>query len=276
MNKTITIMVILISIIALPSYVLGEGSHKKIAGEYKSEIENNGFIVLYLNYDKSATIASIFWFDDDRKDLKTLEYNAEWDLSGKEITVTYNGIKQILSYHEELSLEEFNIRQNLPGLTTAKSNENHGLLDSVRLWRKDDLENLLSERNIKIYPVFEGVQSNPYFIVVLLIVVSMLSAGIGCKKPLIGGLAGALLFPLFSASFVDIEPIKMVLISLSGFLGGFFAAWAVSLTLSWVINWRSKSLDMGPSYIGGIGGGRGGGWPGGIVLSDKERRNMKK
>ena len=262
-----------IFLVLIPSTFLSAIEEKSVPGIYRSKLDHGNIIVLSLNPDHSALIGDKFWDRNSYKYRTENNFIGTWGGHGNEIIVTYNGIDQILTYHESLGLEEYGIKDGVPGLRTSDKNTNYGLLDSVKLWHQDELKRILNDRPIKytVQPLGEK-----YWFASLstfIIFVFLLSAILGFKKRIVGGVAGAMALPFLCYVFLDKEGLELFLFSLIGFVIGSVAGFLASIILSGM---RGKGHNTGPSYMGGFGGGRGGGLPGGIILSDEERNNLKK
>ena len=265
-------MVTAIFLLYSPTYILGQGNEKQIVGIYKSRVKDKSFIILQLHDDKSARIESTFWIGKSAKDRKTNKFDANWEVKGLEVFVTYNGIEQILSYYGKLNLKEYGIKQSIPGLITSTRNKNHGLLDSIKLWRQDELREILSGGKTVIQPETETGRSQFFTLTTFIILVFLISAIIGCKKPLIGGVIGTVVLPLLYFLFNDSGAVVLVVLCILGFFLGLIAGF---IGFIFVSGWRGKGHNIGPSYMSGFGGGRSA-RPGGIVLSDEERKHIKK
>lgn len=105
----------------------------------------------------------------------------------------------------------------------------------------------------------------------IIIIVGVIGAILGVKKPWIGGIAGLIVFPLLFYIFISTKLLFLVLSAILGFLLGLGTGFITTIIFSGL---KGKEHSTGPSY--GVGGGRGGAHPGGIILSDEERENLKK
>jgi hypothetical protein len=92
------------------------------------------------------------------------------------------------------------------------------------------------------------------------------------EKKIAGGITGAIAFPFLCFIFLDKNGIELLVFGLIGFGLGKLAGFLSSMIRNGM---RGKGHSAGPSFIGGFGGGRTG-HPGGIILSDEERKNMRK
>jgi len=107
----------------------------------------------------------------------------------------------------------------------------------------------------------------------VIIIVGATGAIFGVKRPWIGGIAGLIIFPLLLYIFISTKLIFLAFAIIFGFLIGIGIGFVSSLIFSGL---RGRGHSSGPSYMSGFGGGRGGAPPGGIILSDEERKNIKK
>ena len=266
-------VVILVFMALLPSSLFADVDEAQIAGIYKSKVEDKSFVVLHLNPDKTAIIESVFWYSDTPKDRRTKTYNAIWKLHCNEIAVTYNDIVQLLTYHDQLNLEEYGIQDSVPGLTTSENNRDNGLLDSIILWKRDELSNVTREKEITV----DHKTLREYFtwidLSVVILVVVFISAFVGYKKPLRGGVIGAFALPCLCYVFLFTNAVFLLLSGVIGLFIGIIAALISSILISGMMG---KGHNTGPSFMSGFGGGRGGAPPGGIILSDEERKHKLK
>ena len=272
MKMFIKCLAIAVFLLYIPADLRGTEFEKQLVGTYKSRVKDNSFIILHLKADKLAIIQSTFWFGHSSKDRTTNAYYAEWVFKSGEVFVTYNGIEQVLSYEEKLDLKEYGISRSIPGLITSKRNQNDGLLDSVKLWRQDELRKILSDGETVIRPIKGGGSSYFLNLTTFIIFLLLVSAVLGRKKPLIGGIAGALVLPILHFLFKEADAILLIILFFVGFFLGLLAGYIGSFIRS---VFKGKGHNIGPSYMSGFGGGRSA-RPGGIVMSDEERRNIRR
>jgi hypothetical protein len=107
----------------------------------------------------------------------------------------------------------------------------------------------------------------------IIIIVGLSGAIFGVKKPWLGGISGLIFFSLLLYLFISTKLLFLILAALIGFLIGCGTGFVSSFIFS---GFKGKGHSRGPSYMGGFGGGRGGAPPGGIILSDEERKNIRK
>jgi hypothetical protein len=102
----------------------------------------------------------------------------------------------------------------------------------------------------------------------IFLIVSFLGATIGVKKPWMGGIPGLLIAPFlfyFSiASNIILTVITMLFLSLLGLACGCVC----SIIFSGL---SGRGHNVGPTIMGGFGVHH----PGGLILSDKERKMLK-
>lgn len=233
-------------------------------GTYKSTIENRSITFLHLNADKTATIECILLGGDQTRNV----YHATWVFRGADLSVTYNGIEQILTIHKQLSLKDYGVDHSIPGLSTSKHNKEYGLLDSVKLWREDSLKDLLSDGETKIRPPGTGFRIS-LSVAVIFIIFFITSAIAGRHKPPIGACLGAVVLPLLGYFFSDSRGVFLAVLATVGLILGYLAGLIGPLFAS---GFKGKGHNTGPSFMSGFGGGRAA-RPGGIILSDEERKN---
>ena len=106
----------------------------------------------------------------------------------------------------------------------------------------------------------------------IVIIAAGISCLIGIKKPLIGGVAGAIICPVLHLLFSKFNMITFIVLFPFGFFSGYAFAFVASLIYS---GFRGKPQTTGPSYIGQSGGHRFSEHTGGIILSDEEREAIK-
>jgi hypothetical protein len=101
----------------------------------------------------------------------------------------------------------------------------------------------------------------------------VVSGIIGLKKPILGVISGCVLTIILFFILYEFERMKFIIVLVFGclvsFAGGYFIPWFFS-------GFKGGKHNTGPSFIGG---GSGKGWgehTGGIILSDEERKNIKK
>ncbi len=249
-----------------------EIDEKKLVGNYRSKVKDNSFVILHLDPDKSAIIESTFWYKKGSRQRRTNKYEATWSLDGRDVSVEYYDITQILAYHEKLSLEDYGIDGFIPGLTTSVRNQNRGVLDSVKLWNRDELTKLFSDGKTAIRPKSELIKFSFTYFAILFTLVFLLSGALGRKKPLIGGITGAVVSPILCYILISTNVVTIIIFIFVGFIVGLVAGLISSIFLGGL---KGKGHSTGPSYMGGFSGGRGGGLPGGIILSDEERKHIK-
>lgn len=102
---------------------------------------------------------------------------------------------------------------------------------------------------------------------------TLIASVLGVKRPLFSAVAGAIILPLLHYLFAPFNGIALLVLVPIGYVLGFLSGFAVNILFSGL---KGKSHSSGPSYMGGFGGGRGGAPPGGIILSDDERKGIKK
>jgi len=102
---------------------------------------------------------------------------------------------------------------------------------------------------------------------------TLISSIFGIKRPILGAIAGAIILPLLYYIFGPGSIITILLLIFIGFGLGYSGGFVFSIFFS---GFKGKGHNTGPSYMGGFGGGRGGAPPGGIILSDEERKRLKK
>ena len=101
---------------------------------------------------------------------------------------------------------------------------------------------------------------------------TILSSFFGIKRPLFSSIAGLVILPLFYYWFGPGDLLTLLILMPVGLILGFLSGFVLSVLFSGL---RGKNHNTGPSYMGGFGGGRGGAPPGGIILSDEERKRLK-
>lgn len=106
----------------------------------------------------------------------------------------------------------------------------------------------------------------------MVIIVAILGAVFGAKKPWVGSVAGLITFPLLYYLLQTAGVLGLILTAVSGAVIAGLIGFAASLFYS---GFKGKAHNTGPAFIGGFGGGRGGAPPGGIILSDDERKKNR-
>ena len=106
----------------------------------------------------------------------------------------------------------------------------------------------------------------------ILIIAAAISSIIGIKKPIFGGISGAILAPILHLLFSDFNLVTFIIYIPVGFLFGYGFAFVASLLYS---GSKGKPQSSGPSVIGQSGGHRFSEHTGGIILSDEEREGIK-
>ncbi len=104
----------------------------------------------------------------------------------------------------------------------------------------------------------------------IIVIIIFVSGIIGIKSPIVAGIAGALLFPLYLYLFDSLSLYKLLLFVPGGFILGYISGKISSWFFS---GFKGGKHSEGPSYIGGGERGR---HTGGIVYSDDEIKNMKR
>lgn len=89
----------------------------------------------------------------------------------------------------------------------------------------------------------------------IIVIVGLSSAIFGIKKPLLGGIAGFIVFPVLFHIYGPGGYIYLIVVSIVGFLLGLGIGFVSHFIFSGA---KGKGHNKGPSYIGGFGGGRGG------------------
>ena len=102
---------------------------------------------------------------------------------------------------------------------------------------------------------------------------TLISSIFGIKKPIFSGIAGAITLPLLYYFFGPGNIATILILIFIGLILGYLGGFVLSIFFS---GFKGKGHNTGPSYMGGFGGGRGGAPPGGIILSDEERKRIKK
>ena len=87
-----------------------------------------------------------------------------------------------------------------------------------------------------------------------------------------GGAAGAVAAPILSFMLISNSRLLLLISIPEGFLLALTAGFIGSFVFSGL---RGRGHNTGPSYMSGFGGGRSGAPPGGIILSDEERKHLK-
>jgi hypothetical protein len=98
--------------------------------------------------------------------------------------------------------------------------------------------------------------------------VGLLGAIFGVKKPWIGGITGLLIAPSLFYFGISSNIIPLVIVTLICSLLGLACGCASSILLSGL---KGKGHNVGTTYIGGFGVHH----PGGIILSNGERKVLK-
>ena len=101
----------------------------------------------------------------------------------------------------------------------------------------------------------------------------LISSIFGIKRPIFSAIAGAIMLPFLYYFFGPGNIVTILILIFVGFGLGYLGGLVLSIFFS---GFKGKSHNTGPSYMGGFGGGRGGAPPGGIILSDEERKGIKK
>jgi hypothetical protein len=101
----------------------------------------------------------------------------------------------------------------------------------------------------------------------------VLGAFFGAKRPWLGSVSGLIGFPLLYYLFCSSEIAFVFITAFAGAIVGGVAGLIASLFYS---GFKGKAHSSGPSFMGGFGGGRGGAPPGGIILSDEERKRTRR
>jgi len=240
-HSKITIGVVLI-LIFFPISVLAEVSIEKVAGEYTSKKDLNGYIVLKLNPDQSAIIED--WVQGVRKNHGT------WSIKGDEVIVRYRDIDQVLEYHERLRLLEYRSFKKLKGLTTSKNNKNTGLLDSIRVVDKSELNKLIQSGKIKVRNETKTKYINFFSVFIFIF---FFSAIIGRKNPILSSIACIFVTAVTGYFLGEISyalPIYIVVGFLFCFLWSIFFRW---LTLKG----RMGQNDTKIKFLIGFSSGKG-------------------
>lgn len=255
----------------IPSILYSAIDGNRVAGSYISKIHRNNIVTLHLRSDHSVLIEDKFWGKDYENRIVN-NFSGTWIIKGNELTVTYNNIEQILMYHEKLEMLEYGIKKGVRGLTTSEKNVEYGLLDSIKLWHQDEMKAIL--RNNTITPVRAPIwkKYGPTNMLSIAILVVLFSAILGIKKPIVGSITGAIAFPILCYVFLNKIGFQLLIYI---FLGFFIGLLAGSLSYMIISGWKGKGHNIGPSYMSGFGGGKAA-RPGGIILSDEERKNTKK
>ena len=101
---------------------------------------------------------------------------------------------------------------------------------------------------------------------------TLVASFFGIKRPLFSSIAGLVILPLLYHWFGPGNITTLIILMPVGLILGFLAGLVLSILLS---GFKGKGHNTGPSFMGGFGGGRGGAPPGGIILSDDERKGLK-
>jgi len=107
----------------------------------------------------------------------------------------------------------------------------------------------------------------------IFLIVFIVSGIIGLKKPIVGAISGCVLSSILFFILYDFTLIEFLITALFGFIASFAGGYLIPWFFS---GFKGGKHNTGPSYIGG---GSGKGWgehTGGIILSDEERRNIKR
>ena len=104
----------------------------------------------------------------------------------------------------------------------------------------------------------------------IIIITIVVSGIVGIKSPVVAGIVGAVLFPLYFCLFDSVSLYKLILFVPGGLILGYISGKISSWFFS---GFKGGKHSTGPSFIGGGERGR---HTGGIVYSDDERKNMKK
>jgi hypothetical protein len=102
----------------------------------------------------------------------------------------------------------------------------------------------------------------------IILIVGLLGAIFGVKKPWIGGITGLLIGPSLFYFSISSNIIPLVIVTLICFLLGLACGFASSILISGL---KGKGHKAGTTYISGFGVHH----PGGIILSNGERKVLK-
>jgi len=102
----------------------------------------------------------------------------------------------------------------------------------------------------------------------IIFVVMLLGAILGVKKPWLGGITGLLIAPSLFYFSISSNIISLVIVTLNCFLLGLACGFASSILFSGL---KGKGHKAGTTYFSGFGVHH----PGGIILSNGERKGLK-
>ncbi len=172
----IKITVIIVSLF-LPSPLQANYDKKRILGAYQTIAESRQSIVVDLRSDNTAII-DILEKTYERDKGVVVQRKATWSFDGVDVEISYNGITEVLRFHEKLSFAEFGIEDGVPGLKAPSSMKNQGMIGSTSLWKSVELEKMSRFKfKLKGIPITES-DYNISIIYILLPGLFLLALGI--------------------------------------------------------------------------------------------------
>ena len=102
----------------------------------------------------------------------------------------------------------------------------------------------------------------------ILFIVGLLGAVLGIKKPWLGGISGLLIAPLLFIVFISSNIIPLIIVTLFCFLFALASGFISAVLFSGL---KGKGHKAGTTYMSGFGAHH----PGGIILSNGERKELR-
>lgn len=102
----------------------------------------------------------------------------------------------------------------------------------------------------------------------ILFIVGLLGAILGIKKPWLGGISGLFITPLLFYAYISANILFLVIVTLFCFLFALASGFISAMLFSGL---KGKGDKAGTTYISGFGAHH----PGGIILSNGERKELR-